>query len=331
MKKKILITGANGFIGSFLVEEALKKNYEVYAGIRTSSNTQFIKNSAIHLLYLDFTNENTLRVSLENAPQFDFIIHNAGLTKSQKKSDYDLVNYQYTKHFIDAIVASKKIPTKFILISSLAAYGPGNPTTLEPVKLNDIPQPITAYGKSKLQAEKYLLSLKNFPYLIFRPTAVYGPREKDLYLYFKIINKNIETYIGKPIPYLTFIYVKDLVKAVFSGIESEQINRAYFVTDGNVYSGKDLAQIIKTHLNKKTVQLSIPIPLVKSIATVLEFFYGMVGRTPILNYEKINELNVVNWQCEIEPLQKELNFKADYNLNEGIYEAIQWYKKENWL
>ena len=331
MKKKILITGSNGFIGSFLVEEALRKNYEVYAGVRSSSDTKFIDEKSGNLFYMDFSDQHALNKLLSEAPQFDFIVHNAGLTKAQKKTDYSLVNFQYTKNFIDAIISSKKIPEKFILISSLAAYGPGNPITLEPVQLSQTPQPITAYGRSKLEAEKYLLGLKQFPYLIFRPTAVYGPREKDLYLYFKIINRNIETYIGAPIPYLTFIYVKDLIKAIFNGIESKEVNKAYFVTDGNVYSGTLLAQFIKQHLSKKTLKISIPIPVVRSIAFMLEALYGLRGNTPILNYEKINELSVKNWQCDIKPLQEELNFKADYNLNDGIYETIQWYKKAKWL
>jgi UDP-glucose 4-epimerase len=331
VKKKILITGSNGFIGSFLVDEALSKNYEVYAGVRTSSNRQFLANKNVHLFYLNFSDETALRKMLAEGPQFDFIIHNAGITKAQKKTDYSLVNFQYTKHFIDAIISSNKIPQKFILISSLAAYGPGNPITLEAVKLTDTPQPITAYGRSKLEAEKYLSGLEQLPHLIFRPTAVYGPRDKDIYLYFKIINKNLETYIGAPIPYLTFIYVKDLVKAVFAGLESDKVNKAYFVTDGNVYSGKIFAQFIKQHLGKKTIRISMPIPVVRSIAGVLEFFYGLAGNTPILNYEKINELSATNWQCDIKPLQEDLNFKTDYDLNKGVYETIHWYKKENWL
>ena len=331
MKKKILITGASGFIGSFLVEEALSKGYEVYAGIRRSSNKQFLNLSAVNLLEMDFSSEESLKKVLTVAPHFDIIIHNAGITKAKKKSEYSLVNYTYTKHFIDALISTKKNPTKFILISSLTAYGPGNPLTLEPVDSHHNPTPITAYGRSKLQAEKYLTGLENFPYLIFRPTAVYGPREKDLYLYFKIINRGMETYIGAPIPYLTFIFVKDLVHVVFLGIESDKINKAYFVADGNVYSGKLLADYLKQHLNKKTLRLTVPIPLVRTIAFFLEALYGIRGNTPILNSEKINELSVKNWKCNTLPLEQDFNFKAQYNLNDGISETVKWYKQEKWL
>jgi nucleoside-diphosphate-sugar epimerase len=98
-----------------------------------------------------------------------------------------------------------------------------------------------------------------------------------------------------------------------------------------VYSGKDLAEFIKKHLQKKTIRLSVPVPVVRSIAGVMEFFYGFAGKTPILNNEKITELSVVNWQCDISELEKDFNFKAEYYLNEGIYETIQWYKSEGWL
>ncbi len=331
MKKKILITGSSGFIGSFLVEYALDHQYEVYAGVRASSSRQFLSNKEIKLFTMDFSDQGKLSEILKQGPQFDYVVHNAGITKTSKKEEYSLVNFQYTKNFINALIEAGKVPEKFVLVSSLTSFGPGNPDTLEDIKDSDKPGPITAYGKSKLEAETYLKGLKDFPYLIFRPTAVYGPREKDLYLYFKIINRNLETYIGKPIPYLTFIYVKDLVRAIFTGIESSHVNKSYFVTDGNVYSGKTLAEIVKKHLNKKTLLLTVPLPVVRSIASVLEFFYGFAGKTPILNYEKINELSVVSWKCDVTPLKNDLNFTAEYNLERGLYEAIEWYKREKWL
>jgi nucleoside-diphosphate-sugar epimerase len=331
-RKKILITGSTGFIGSFLVEEAIRRGYEVYAGMRATSNKQFLPSQGVTLFQMDFSDADKLKKVMKEGPHFDFIIHNAGLTKTPKQSEYYSVNSQNTKKFVDAIRESGKKPEKFILISSLAAYGPGDPSGCETILLTGTPKPVTTYGKSKLEAESHLLSVNDLPYLIFRPTAVYGPREKDLYLYMKLINRHVETYIGQPIPYLTFIYVKDLVKAVFLGIESTHVNKAWFVGDGNLYTGKEFAKFIRQHLgNKKTLALTVPLPLVKGIASILEFFYGFAGRTPILNYEKINELSAKNWNCDVKPIQQDLNFKADYDLNEGIKETIAWYKREKWL
>lgn len=331
MKKKILITGSNGFIGSFLVEEALARDYEVHAGVRNSSNTQYLTDKKINFFELDFSDPAGLQKKIEEAPPFDYVIHNAGLTTANKKQDYYTVNYRYTQNFIDALIQGNRIPEKFIYMSSLAAYGPGDDESQTMVKLSDTPNPVTSYGKSKLKAEKYIYKQKNFPYLIFRPTAVYGPREKDLFVFFKLINKNFELYIGRKKQHLTFIHVKDLVKAIFQGIETNVVNKSYFVSDGNVYNGKILGLIIKTHLGKKTVQLSVPTGIVRSIAFLLEFFYALAGKLPLLNLEKIRELESTNWQCEVKPLQDDLSFKADYDLNNGIYGTIDWYKNANWI
>lgn len=331
MKKKILITGSNGFIGSFLVEEALTRNYEVYAGVRNSSNIQYLTDKNINFFELDFSDPAALLKKITDAPAFDFVIHNAGLTKANNKEDYFTVNYRYTQNLVDALIQSNKIPEKFIYMSSLAAYGPGDGESLKNVELKDTPNPITSYGKSKLESEKYIYKQNNFPYLIFRPTAVYGPREKDLLVFIKLINKNFELYIGRKRQYLTFIHVKDLVKAVFQGIETNIINKSYFVSDGNVYNGKMFGLIIKRHLGKKTLQISVPTSIVRSIAFVLEFIYSFAGKIPLLNSEKIKELESTNWKCEVKPLQDDLNFKSEYDLKSGVYETIGWYKNANWI
>ncbi|MGZ3931725.1 MAG: NAD-dependent epimerase/dehydratase family protein, partial [Bacteroidia bacterium] len=246
-------------------------------------------------------------------------------------SDYSLVNFKYTKHLIEALRAANKIPAKFIYISSLAAFGPGSSQTLEPVKLTDTPKPLTAYGRSKLEAEQYLRAQNDVPYLIFRPTAVYGPREKDLFLYFKMLNSRFESYLGSTKQLYTFIYVKDLAKAVFAGVQSGLSGRSYFVADGNVYPSSVFADTIKKALSKKTFRIVIPLPVVKAIGFIMELIYGIGGRRPILNSEKISELSSINWKCDIAPLQQELNFTADYNLEKGVHETVEWYRREKWL
>lgn len=329
--KKILITGANGFIGSFLVEEALKRNYEVYAGIRKTSNTEYLTDPRIKFTELDFSDKGNLDKQLSQLPCFDFVIHNAGTTKAFKKKDYFISNYQYTKNIIDVLISQKKVIEKFIYMSSLAAYGPGDNLRLNFISSTDTPNPVTSYGKSKLESEKYLSSLPGFPHIIIRPTVVYGPREKDLFTVFKLINNNLELFVGFKKQQLTFIYVKDLVKAVFKTMESTVINKGYFVSDGNVYDAQSLGNIIKKQLNKKTIRIYFPKKLVRVIAFFSEASKYLTRKQPVLNFDKVNELECVNWKCDAQPLIDEFNFRADYDLHNGIFETIEWYKKSKWL
>lgn len=329
--KKILITGASGFIGSFLVEEALNSGYEVYAGIRKSSNIEYLSDPRIKFIELDFSDIDSMTRKISDFPYFDFVIHSAGLTKAKKKEDYFISNFHYSKNIIEVLIRLNRIPEKFVYMSSLAAYGPGDPSMLDSVKSSDTPRPVTSYGKSKLETEKYLSRLSGFPYIIIRPTAVYGPREKDLFKVFQLINKNIELILGFRKQHLTFVYVKDLVEAVFQTMESEIINRGYFISDGNVYDGKMFGKIIKKQLDKKTIRIQIPILLIRLVAGLMETTKYITRKQPVLNLEKVNELECVSWICDVKALQEDLNYIPRYDLNRGIQETTEWYKQAKWL
>jgi len=333
--KNVLITGASGFIGSFMVEEGLKRDFTVFAGIRKSSSRAYLQDPRIQFIEFDFSSVEALsRTLLELKGKgicFNFIIHNAGLTKAKKKEDFYRVNHGNTRNFIEALIQTGMVPGKFLFISSLAAYGPGDPKTMNPVRHSDEPKPIELYGKSKLEAEKYISGLKDFPWLILRPTGVYGPKEKDYFVFFRTISRGLEPYIGFKKQMLTFIYVRDLVRLAFDALISQVVCKAYFVADGREYDSVEFAAITKKALGKRTIRITVPLAIVKTIAIVGERVAGLFGEIPTLNTDKYNVLSSTNWRCETEPLQKDFEFKAEYDLEKGVKESLEWYKKEGWL
>jgi len=327
--KRILITGASGFIGSFFVEKALKLGYEIYAAIRETSDLSYLQDSRIIFFKANLSKKESIKEHIEKIGRFDYIIHNAGLTKTCKKEMFDFVNYQITKNIIEVLTETNKIPDKFILISSLAAYGPGNSDTLKPIKISDEQKPVSFYGKSKLKTEKYLKSLNDFPYLIFRPTGVYGPREKDYFVMYKSIKKGIETYIGTKEQHITFIYVKDLVDVIFDAIKSDIINKSYFVTDLKSYTTKEFNNIVKKELNKKTISIVMPTIIVKVIAFLSEKISCFLTKNvPTLNVEKFKEISEKNWLCDSTSLVNDFNYKPKYDLSKGLHETINWLKNK---
>ena len=234
--ESILITGASGFIGSFIVEEALKRKFGVWAGVRSSSSREYLRDRKIHFLELDFAHPNELRAQLSGHKgtynKFDYIVHCAGVTKCVDKNEFDLVNYLQTKYFIDTLRELNMIPKQFIFISTLSVFGPVRERTYDPIMESDSPSPNTAYGLSKLKTELYLQSIPGFPYVIYRPTGVYGPREKDYYLMAKSIRQHTDFSVGFCRQDLTFVYVKDIVQAVCLGIEKRVSRRADFLAGG---------------------------------------------------------------------------------------------------
>lgn len=330
--KKLLITGASGFIGGVLVEEALKKGYEVYAGIRETSDLTYLLDKRIRFLKMNLDNRVALKQQWQEINGFDFVIHSAGITKTCKKSMFDRVNFQLTKNLVDAFTETKLTPEKFILISSLASYGPGDQQTMKPVKEDDTPHPVSAYGKSKLKAEQYLKSLKDFPYLIFRPTGVYGPRERDYYAVYKSIKNGLETYIGTKEQYFTFIYVRDLARLLIDSLGSPILRKSYFVTDLKKYTAVEFNNTVKKVLKKKTVTIVFPKHLVRFIAALNEMISCLfLGRVPLLNTEKYKEISQKNWLCDSSEVVRDFGFQPEYDLEKGIGESIEWYKQNKLL
>lgn len=330
-RKNILITGASGFIGNFLLDEAIKRGYLVYVAVRKSTNTELFTNKHVIIVEIDFSDVRDLYSIIFSLPQFDFVIHNAGVTRSLDKGDFFNMNYGSTKRLMLALSQQGKVPEKFFYMSSLAAFGPGELNSSNPIELDSLPAPVSLYGKSKLAAEQFIIENSEIPYIIFRPTAVYGPGDKDLFQAIKLISKGVDFQIGTRLQNLTFIYVKDLARLVFDALESPFSNKAYFVTDGNLYSNQDLGNCVSERLKKKVLHIAVPLLLAKILVTLIEYFSRISKRAPLLNNEKLPELSADNWNCDTMPLVEDFNFRAEYQLCKGMNETIDWYRNEGWL
>jgi nucleoside-diphosphate-sugar epimerase len=333
---KILITGAGGFIGSFLVEKALSQNMEVWAGIRSSSSREYLQDKRIRFIDLHYENKEKLKQQLVDFAskngKFDYVIHNAGVTRTLHVKDFDTVNFGNTQHLVEALMETGNTPRKFLLMSSLSAYGTGDEKNFTPFKLSDAPKPNTAYGRSKLKAEQTLTSLPDFPYMILRPTGVYGPREKDYLMMLKTVRAGWDISAGFTPQHLTFIYVKDLVDAAFLALESPLVNKHYFVADGDVYSCKEYTRLVKDVLGKKRVlSIKIPLWLLKCISIAAEELSKLTGKPSTLNSDKYKIMSQRNWVCDIGPLVNELGFAPKYKLIDGLKESVEWYKQNKWM
>lgn len=186
MQTKLLITGASGFIGSFLVEHALSQGFEVWAAVRATTNRRYLQDKRIHFIHLNLSSEAELQRQLsahleaEHRP-FDHVIHAAGATKCRRAEQFFTVNAEGTGHLALSLLLTGALRPqgRFVFISSLSVMGPCHEGDDLSISLKDKPQPNTAYGASKLMAESLLADVKGLNYVVLRPTGVYGPRERD--------------------------------------------------------------------------------------------------------------------------------------------------------
>lgn len=329
MSKRVLITGATGFVGYHLIEKALKAGLEVYAAVRNSSSKTHLNEFDIRYIDLDYSSVDALRTQLEEH-QFSFIIHAAGITKAKTKADYNKINAEYTEYLaVAAITASIRLE-KFVFVSSLAALGPLVDLSQE-IKEDTPGRPVTNYGASKLLAEKYLNEIPGLPLITIRPTAVYGPREKDIFILFKSISRGLEPHIGSFKQQLSFIYVKDLADVIVNSLFVKINGTQYNVSDGNVYDRYALAELVKKALKKKTFKFHLPVPVVGAMASVMDFIYLNRKDTPTLNKEKMAELTAINWACNIDKAKHDLGYAPKFDLEKGLIDTVKWYKDNNWL
>ncbi len=329
---KILITGASGFIGSFIVEEALRQGFETWAVVRKSSSRSFLQDERIHFIELNLSSEEQLKEQLKEH-QFDYVVHAAGVTKCLHKEDFFRINTEGTKNLVRALIALQMPLKRFVYISSLSIMGAiREEQPYQEIRESDKAQPNTAYGKSKIEAEEWLDTVKGLPYVILRPTGVYGPRERDYFMMAKSIQAHTDFAVGFKQQDITFVYVTDVVQAVFLALEKGQTGRRYFLSDGEVYQSSTFSDLIRKELgNPWWIRITAPIWLLRVITFCGEYIGHMTGKVTALNNDKYYIMRQRNWRCDIEPARQELGYEPKVKLAEGVHRSIQWYKENGWL
>ncbi|MGB3115161.1 MAG: NAD(P)-dependent oxidoreductase [Ferruginibacter sp.] len=325
--KRVLITGANGFLGFHLINAALAQKFEVFAGLRKNSKAEHLSQLPIQYSYLNYENVEDLTKEIADK-KINYIIHAAGTTKALKQQVFEQVNVAYTVNLAKAAQMSGNSFLKMVFISSLAAVGP--------LKANEgiitektFPSPLTSYGKSKLLAERKLAEL-DIESVILRPTAIYGPREKEIFVIIKTLLKGIDANIGSKPQKLSFVYASDVADAAINALLSNA-KAVFNISDGNSYSKYDFADALKHIVNKKALRMHLPQSAVHSLAHSLEKFNGWLNKPTMLSREKLKELVAENWICDISKAKQELNFNPKFNLEKGLQETIEWYRQNNWI
>lgn len=329
----ILVTGASGFIGSFIVEEALRRGFETWAAVRKSSSRAYLRDERIHFLELDLSSEQALTDQLRGYT-FDYVVHAAGATKCLHANDFYTINYEGTRNLVNAILKLQMPLKRFVYLSSLSVFGDiKEQLPYQEINEHDVPRPNTAYGKSKLKAEQFLDSIGNaFNYVILRPTGVYGPREKDYFLMAKSIKGHVDFSVGFKRQDITFVYVRDVVQAVFLAFDRGMSGRHYFLSDGNVYQSSTFSNYLRNEMGHPWwIRVKAPVWVLRVVTFLGEQVGKATGKITALNNDKYNILKQRNWRCNIEPTCDELGYHPQYDLQRGVSETVAWYKENNWL
>lgn len=328
----ILITGASGFIGSFIVSEALRRGMNVWAAVRRTSSLKYLTDPRINFVELNLDSREEMVRQMAGL-RFDAVVHAAGATKCLHADDFFRINTEGTRNLVNALRDMEMPLRRFVYVSSLSIYGPVREAQpYEEIRESDTPQPNTAYGRSKLESERFLDSLTDFPCVTLRPTGVYGPRERDYFLMAKSIKGHTDFSVGYKPQDLTFVYVEDVVQAVFLAIERGQNGRKYFLSDGQVYSSRTFSDLIHRELGRPwLLRIKAPIWVLRVVTFFGEYIGRMTGKISALNNDKYNIMRQRNWRCDIRPAIEELGYRPQYDLERGVKLTVKWYVENGWL
>lgn len=332
--KKILVVGAGGFAGGFIVDECLRRGAEVWAGVRESTSREWLTDPRLKFVVFDFDDYASLGKTMNDAMsetgRWDYIVYNLGATKCLRYTDFARINYDYLRDFTNALEATGKVPDKLLYISSLSAVGPG-PKGYTPFDEKMIPQPNTRYGASKLKAEMWL-AMSKIPYVIFRATGLYGPRDKDYFLMFESVRKGIDFSVGYRRQLLSFLYVEDLARAVCDALEKAPVRETYNVAEERTYTQAEFRRMSAKVLGKRFVlPVKAPLWIVRGVCAVAEKIGVAKGKPSTLNRDKYNILKQRNWAVDTSKAREAFGFAPRVSLQEGIEAACGWYEEAGWF
>ena len=322
--KKIVITGANGFIGSFLAKELLKRDFEITCLVRQNSNIMLLPSNC-NLVRVDYQNKDQLKKLLKKN---EVLIHTAALTKAKNWAEFKKNNIDLTESLLDIYNSTDSLK-QFIFLSSQAVSGPSK--KFESKNETDECLPISKYGKSKLLAEELIKSKAKKSWTILRPAAVFGPGDKDFLIYFKLIKKHISLFAGNKNKQISLIYVQDLVNLIISTLGNKNAFNEIFFASGLDVRLEEFSQNLEKVLQTSSLKITVPDFLLDIVAIFFEFISLFSKKTSLLNRDKIKEMKQESWLVSNEKAKRILNFEPAKNLLDNITATYEWYKENNWI
>jgi len=326
---KVLLTGANGFVGSHVLDRLIEQQQDVAILLRPTSDRGFIAEQLpkVEVRAGAIDQPASLDAALEGITH---VIHCAGATKALNTAGFFAVNQLGTRHVVEAVNRRGSQIRRFIHISSLAAAGPSRPDKF--VHERDEPKPVSDYGRSKLAAEREVINGCKVDWTIIRPPAVYGPRDREFLRLFKAVKWHVLPRFGGGQQQLSLVYVEDLAAAIVSAMTHPNAGReTFFAGSPEVVTAAELAQRVATESGCWTISLPLPNAVLWLACQWAQFVSRLTGKASVLSAQKYAELKAPGWVCDVSKLKGELGYDCRTPLSEGMAKTRDWYRREHWI
>jgi nucleoside-diphosphate-sugar epimerase len=323
---RALVTGANGFLGTWLTRRLVGSGHEVRVLLRAGSSGAALSGLAVEEVRGDVTDPSSLPAAVRDR---DVVFHLAGIRRAPRREDFLRVNAGGTRNLLEACAAHAPGLGRFVLAGSLAASGPSATGRRE----EEAFQPREWYGESKAEAERLTLSFSGrLPVTVARPPRITGPGDKENLFFFRIVSRGVVVgFPGEPRP-LSFVDVGDCARgmevlATHAGAAGE----SFFLASPERTSIEGLQQEVARALGVRARVLRIPPPLLRGAGSLADLASRVLGRHLPLNRKLAEQVLAPGWVCDTGKARRVLGFEARVTLAESIQRSADWYQAAGWI
>ena len=325
--KKALVTGANGFIGSHLVRELLKRGYEVNCLVRHTSDLSSLDGLPVSSFVGNVLEPQTLAAPIK---EVDYVYHLAAELMATEQDVFEQAIVTGTTNMLNAAKKyAGKTLKRFLYVSSQSAAGPGKDVV--PIDETAVRRPISWYGEAKKKAEDVVHSFaKDMPVTMVRPALVYGEREKDVNRFYGPVKLRLQPKLGSQPKYLVVVYVGDLVRGIADAAESGQtLDQVYFLNHPQVVTAKDTIRVMARAMEKsRGLMFPLPLLLVRLFAPFFELIHEFTRQRPWMTRDKAREFSQRFWVASSAKAGKDFGWKAQFDLLSGMKITIKKFLEE---
>lgn len=325
---KVAVTGANGFLGSHVVERLLARGDEPVALVRPNADLKWLQGVAVEVVQTTLSDPDALGRALDGA---EVVVHLAGATRARPLSVFFDINVGLTRAVLDACARAARPPRRVVLSSSLAAMGPSSSRL--PLTESQPPLPVGAYGRSKRDAEQVLLADRRVEGVALRPTAIYGPRDVDVLEMLHLARHGIFVRLGFGAPLYNWLYATDAAEAFVCACHAPAAAGEIFnVGDAVNYTPAESDQIVARAVNApRRLTLHLPVVAVKAAALLADLASVWSPRPPTFNRDKVQILTAGSWAVDIAKARELLGWEPAHTMAEGMAATVAWYRRRGWL